>query len=623
MCFLVWEMIILNSKKIGVIVEVDGIYAKVGMYNETNDAEFIWNGEILTGPKVGAYLTINQGMVKIIATVFSEKIIDHQNSTNSNEFDNTFSKNTINRIISLKIKGVINNNKFSVSSEYVPMIGNIVSLTTKKELDIIYGLSDNSDTILIGKSILEEYPIYLPINTIIASHIGIFGNTGSGKSNTLHKLYLELFKSKYLKKINEVSQFYVIDFNGEYTQKNQFGLSSQYKQVFKINTRMESKTNKIPIKKDYLFDADILSILFDARPATQVPFLRNALKIFNNDIKNETDFAKFEIGLLKRIIQEHKNVSADSLYNWIYAAKELGIDETLLNSLELHFSIDYGNLIVKAENNQNILEGERISDIGLQILKIEEIQDQLACKYKNLSHIRKLKSFLEFQRVFVSAWKSTNIEHINPLFKRIETSILSLEKAIEVVNDVEDKFKMLNVVSLLDANQEITRLIPMLISKMIYDEQKNLVSNEGEVKKTKHLIIDEAHNILNSQFRRNGDDWQDYRLSIFEEIIKEGRKFGFYLTLSSQRPADISPTIMSQLHNYFIHRLVNDNDLEMLKNTMPTLDNYSFNMIPNLGQGEAVITGNSINIPLLIKVNKETIIRPNSDDVNLTSLWKI
>lgn len=615
-------MIILNNKKIGVIVEVDGIYAKVGMYNETNEAEFLWNGEILTGPKVGAYLTINQGMVKIIATVFSEKIIDNQNSANSDEFNNTFSKNTINRIISLKVKGVINNNRFSVSSEYVPMIGNIVSLTTKKELNIIYGLSDNADTILIGKSLLEEYPIHLPINTIFASHIGIFGNTGSGKSNTLHKLYLELFKSKYIKKINKVSQFYVIDFNGEYTQENQFGLSSQYIRVFKINTRIESKENKIPIKKDYLFDADILSILFDARPATQVPFLRNALKIFNKDIKDENVFADIEIGLLKRIIQEHRNVSVDSLNNWVYAAKALGVDETLLQSLTLHFSIDYGNLKVKTEDNQSILDGEQISDTGLKVLKIVEIQNQLANKYKDLAPIRKLKCFLEFQRVYVSAWKSTNIEHINPLFKRIETSILSLEKVIEVVDNVEDTFKMLNVISLLDANQEITRLIPMLISKMIYDEQKNQVSNDGEVKKTKHLIIDEAHNILNSQFRRNGDDWQDYRLSIFEEIIKEGRKFGFYLTLSSQRPADISPTIMSQLHNYFIHRLVNDNDLEMLKNTMPTLDSYSFNMIPNLGQGEAVITGNSIKVPLLIKVNKETVIRPNSDDVILTSLWK-
>lgn len=615
-------MITLNSKKIGVIVEVDGIYAKVGMYNEVNDAEFIWDGEILTGPKVGAYLTINQGMAKIIATVSSEKIIDNQNNVGDNDYDNTFSKNTINRIISLKVKGVINNNRFSISSEYVPMIGNVVSLTTKKELNIIYGLSDNTDAVLIGKSLLEEYPIYLPINSIFASHIGIFGNTGSGKSNTLHKLYLELFKSSYLKNISSVSQFYVIDFNGEYTQGNQFGLSDNYKRIFKVNTRNDKKRDRIPIKKDYLFDADILSILFDARPATQVPFLRNALKIFNEDIKDEKTFANLEIGLLKRIIQEHKSVSSDSLNNWVIAAKELGIDGNLLSALSLHFRIDYGNLDVRSEDKQSILDGEQISPEGLEILKIEDIRNQLIEKYEKLSQIRKLKSFLEFQRVYVSAWKSTNIEHINPLFKRIETSILSLEKVIEIVDDVKDKYKMVNIISLLDANQEITRLIPMLISKMIYDEQKNNVSNDGEVKRTTHLIIDEAHNILNSQFRRNGDDWQDYRLSIFEEIIKEGRKFGFYLTLASQRPADISPTIMSQLHNYFIHRLVNENDLEMLKNTMPTLDKYSFDMIPNLGQGEAVITGNSIKVPLLIKVNKEEVIKPNSDDVILTSLWK-
>lgn len=132
---------------------------------------------------------------------------------------------------------------------------------------------------------------------------------------------------------------------------------------------------------------------------------------------------------------------------------------------------------------------------------------------------------------------------------------------------------------------------------------------------------EEANNILNAQNHSVGDTWQDYRLNIFEEIIKEGRKFGFYLTLSSQRPADISPTILSQVHNYFIHRLVNDNDLRMLVNTMPTLDKTSFNKIPSLGKGEVIITGNAIQVPVFVKVDKEKIIRPNSDDVILTQLW--
>ena len=121
----------------------------------------------------------------------------------------------------------------------------------------------------------------------------------------------------------------------------------------------------------------------------------------------------------------------------------------------------------------------------------------------------------------------------------------------------------------------------MLIAKMIYNNQKLYVTKDSTIKHTTHLIIDEAHNILGT-LSNNSDYWQNKRLSSFEEIIKEGRKFGFYLTIASQRPADISPTIMSQIHNFFIHRLVNDNDLKMIENTMPTLDHESFQMIPSL-----------------------------------------
>lgn len=195
-----------------------------------------------------------------------------------------------------------------------------------------------------------------------------------------------------------------------------------------------------------------------------------------------------------------------------------------------------------------------------------------------------------------------------------------MEKVIEIKEKIDDEYKMLNIISLVHANQEVTRLVPMLLSKMVYDEQKSKVAKAG-VKNTVYLIIDEAHNILNTVTRHIGDDWQDYRLTVFEEVIKEGRKFGFYITLSSQRPSDISPTILSQVHNYFIHRLVNERDLNMLENTMPTLDRNSYRMIPSLGQGETIITGNSMKVPVFVKVYKEEVNHPKSDDVVLTKLW--
>lgn len=607
------------SKKLGVIISVDGTVAQVGMYAMSNDSQFIWYGDILTGPKIGAFLTINQNDTKIIASVSSERILDQQNSVKSKEFDNRFQKGSINRIITLKVKGVIENKKFQVTSQYVPMIGNEISLTTKEELDIIFGLEVGEESIYIGKSILENQKIDLPINKFFASHIGIFGNTGSGKSNTLHKLYLQLFRSMYYPDLlNEISQFFVIDFNGEYISDNSFGIAKVDKELFDISTG-KKVGRKIPIKKDYLFNADILSILFDARAATQVPFLRRAINLWNEKNFNGQTFANFVVGTIKVILTTGDAASSDAKDNWIKTAKKYVSDEALFDNLS---TLAYHSLYKSYyyNNGEYINDKSSLQTSAIEFLKIDQITSVLAEFFEQADEISRLKMHLEFQKIHQSAWKSTNIEHLNPLFNRIESSFASLEKVVEVVTDINGSFKTMNIISLVHANQEIKRLIPMLISKMVYDEQKLLVSGK-EVTCTKHLIIDEAHNILNSEFRNSGDDWQDYRLSVFEEIIKEGRKFGFYLTLSSQRPADISSTILSQIHNYFIHRLVNDKDLRMLENTMPTLDKSSYQMIPSLGQGEVIITGNAMQVPIFVKVDKEKNNRPKSDDIILTSLW--
>ncbi|BAH87558.1 ATP-binding protein [Streptococcus mutans] len=611
-------------KKLGVIVGVDGDISQVGMYQMSNDSEFLWYGDVLNGSKIGAFLTIVQNDIRLIATVVTEKIIDQQNTIRSTEFDNRYSNNSINRIVHIKTKGVIENKKFQITSQFVPMIGNEVTLTTLEDLKAIYGVGANNDVISIGKSILEGQTVPLSINKIFASHIGVFGNTGSGKSNTLHKLYLELFRSKYRNEILKKSQFFVIDFNGEYTSVNSFEVNpAEGKKVFNINTRTEN-SDKIPVTTDYLFDPDILSILFGATSATQVPFLRKALQTWNSKKFTGESISKFVVGTLKKILTSGDAASSDAKDNWINVAKQY-LEKSEQDVLKILLSLEYNSTYKSykiPEGSLYINDKSEMTEEAINQLSIETIQEKLSNSFNQLDDIYKLKFHLDFQKVHQSAWKSTNIEHINPLFHRIDTALDSLKKVVEITDSINQSFSSVNIINLIQANQEITRLIPMLLSKMIYDQQKLLVA-ETDVLFTKHLIIDEAHNILNVQNHSLGDSWQDYRLSVFEEIIKEGRKFGFYLTLASQRPADISPTILSQVHNYFIHRLVNDNDLRMLSNTMPTLDKSSFQKIPSLGQGEVIITGNAIQVPVFVKVDKERKEnRPSSDDIVLTDLWK-
>lgn len=605
---------------LGVIVAVDGDVATVGMYNMSNDSTFLWDGDLLNGPKIGAFLTIEQNDIRIISTVISEKIQDQQNTVNSEQFDNRYRKNSINRILLLKTQGVIEKNKFQLTSQYVPMVGNKVVITTKADLAAIYAVDKIENTISIGRSVREGQTVSLPVNSFFASHIGIFGNTGSGKSNTLHKLYLELFKSKYRENIFEKSRFIVIDFNGEYTQDKQFGLENKQKKIFEISTR--GKTDQIPITKEYFLDPEFLSLLFSARKATQLPFLKNAMKLYKS-INNGQDFSNIEIGLLKSILRDFPRIELTVIEEWVNTVKDMNVSDNFLDTLiDSKKNRNYGNNCIW-DDFDKILDNGAITTYGEK--NLDEVRKKLAKAYDDEKTLEKLFFFLKFQKIYKTAWGSTKAEYINPLFSRIEQTLNSLESLIKIVDnedEIDNEFKCLNIISLVNTNQEIKRLIPMMISKMLYDIQKKRISSSKLIDYTCHLIIDEAHNILNSEHINNGDNWQDYRLSVFEEIIKEGRKFGFYLTLASQRPADISPTIMSQLHNFFIHRLVNDNDLDMLSRTVPTLDKNSYKMLPTLGQGEAIVTGNAMKIPMLLKVDKEDTIRPKSDDVSLTDLWK-
>ena len=79
---------------------------------------------------------------------------------------------------------------------------------------------------------------------------------------------------------------------------------------------------------------------------------------------------------------------------------------------------------------------------------------------------------------------------------------------------------------------------------------------------------------------------------------------------------------MSQLHNFFIHRLVNDRDLFLLDNTISTLDSVSRSLIPNLSRGSCIITGTSFDLPMLIQVDElSDNSKPDSNDVLLDNLW--
>lgn len=264
-----------------------------------------------------------------------------------------------------------------------------------------------------------------------------------------------------------------------------------------------------------------------------------------------------------------------------------------------------------------------IEEVTATVKRISELfyTNELQRKIRN--PIVQLRLATCFQMIFDLSRNTVQYDHIAPLIHRIEARSNDFDKVLKIENtqEVQEIFSEsnVNVVSLKNVNKDIKMLLPMLIAKISYDVHRNQFNHD----RIFNLIVDEAHNILSEKSTVESEKWKDYRLDVFEEIVKEGRKFGYYLTIASQRPSDISATIVSQIHNYFIHRLVNDNDLKLLDKTMTSLDYVSKSSIPNLSAGQAIITGISFDLPVIVKIDrlpKEE--APNSSNSELLDMWR-
>ena len=237
-------------------------------------------------------------------------------------------------------------------------------------------------------------------------------------------------------------------------------------------------------------------------------------------------------------------------------------------------------------------------------------------QFIDLSDFEKIRLRIIFQYYDELVKYDLNSEHISPLLKRLK-KIEDIDKVLKIDNT--SNTKNINVISLKNVNTEMKKILPLLICKQIYGQQKQLQNKSSYL----NIIVDEAHNVLSHNSNRESETWKDYRLETFEEIIKEGRKFGVFLTIASQRPSDISSTIISQLHNYFLHRLINNKDIEAVEKTISYLDKISFESLPILPTGSCIFAGLAAQVPVMVDIGKiNDGHEPKSDTIKLTENWK-
>lgn len=512
-------------------------------------------------------------------------------------------------------------------------------------------------TLSIGKStIFPDYDIKIDIDKFFGGHAAILGNTGSGKSCTIASIIQSLYKLNNYSATG--STFVFFDVNGE------------YKKAFaKINTIDENlKPKFLSIDNDcdegviqfklphWFLTIEEWALLLQASEKTQLPILRNALglaPVFSfgedvNEIKNHilatclTEILRSSNGpganssritsILQKFSTSDINLETSFTYeddsgthhttviNGTLGAYPL----TIKNCLIVHFGAMAGTEPLIRFLNSKTNDGELrflSNNFKMPIYEpykhfkfeyLEEVID-LALLYEEAHGNNQIR---EYNSSMITRIKSLMHRPDFAFFRQDKGDIRKYKRKILGLFCSDEKVRKKNQIINIDLSSvedEVVEVISCVITRILYESVKEIKPrNTFPV----NLVLEEAHryignNIQNSFLKAN---------LIFERVAKEGRKFGLFLLVSSQRPSELSKTVLSQCSNFIVHRIQNPEDLSHIRQITPHVSETVLRRMPSIPTQHALIFGHCVNLPATFKVNTAEPL-PNSDNNRVSDNW--
>lgn len=599
--------------KVGEVFSVNGREVKVRVDKSKNLTHMMYCGELIKNVVVGGYIKILKGFVQLVAKVDGEYI--QENKKVDPEYHNT--NEIIDRILIVQLIGYIENGNYYKGVKELPLIGNDCLLMDNAEFALIHRFAKSGESVIRIGSLMSDdrIPINIGINKFFSSHIGIFGNTGSGKSYTLANVYRNLFLAMNgHDAFHQNAKFLLFDFNAEYSDEH---VIIDGKKIYNLNTR-NNNGGRIPLKREDLLNPELVNILASATEKTQQPFIKRTLQLYEH-VHNQNAPIAYLQGIVKneveRVLRMTDYLRAKQLLDYLEEILPPNVNPAGIN-VGHQSDFEWHSVCGCFYSGNDYLNAAGIAHIPNLL-----IYQDAARLSEPADFVSTLIMYMYIQLINDVLSNRAQNDHIAPAINKLKAFQKDFDKVF-IVNDGLDFWDNSNfvVINLNEVNIMIKKLIPLLLSFKLYREHKEL--RNGALHESLNIIVDEAHNILSYESQRESESWKDFRLETFEEIIKEGRKFGVFMTIASQRPSDISSTIISQLHNYLIHRLINNRDLEMVEKAISYLDKVSVESLPVLPVGACVLSGLIADLPVIVQVDKLPAANsPKSDTIDLLENW--
>ncbi|WP_340010266.1 ATP-binding protein [Paenibacillus sp. FSL H7-0690] len=563
---------------LGIVINVDSSSIEIEVSDDIPSSAPIINGRLYRIGQIGTLIKIPVGNINLYGIVSSvsntpNKLIDSNNDILPNKGS---------RYLQVQLVGEqIGNMKFERGLGTFPTINDEAHIVTEEDLKVIYG-NKTRGLVEIGRhSSSENLSVYLDLPNLVLRHSAVLGSTGSGKSNTIAHLLNEILDSY------NGSRMILIDIHGEY--------STAFKdkcKIFKIN----DKDNPLFVPF-WTLNFDELSFFLAGRP--------------NGQERPEDKRLREEI-LKYKIISANKLKAGIVQENYVTADSPIPFDIKLMwHTLNREVHGTFSKASIQEQNRAT----EEIENEG-------DYKKLIPAKFKpySLGSVAPFKSKNEMMYTYEQKiYSRLRDSRFDFMFNPDDYSDTDSNKDLdELIRSWLEHDERLTILDLSGVPFELIDITVGIVTRLIYD---SMYWGKNEVYTGRNrpllMIYEEAHSYLP---RNEGNHIYGYARKAVEKIFKEGRKFGVGAMVVTQRPSEISETILAQVGTFIALRLTNSSDKNTVKSAAPNNMTSLIDLLSSLRKGEAIVVGEAIEIPSRIRI-KEYTPRPNSNDPDLTQQW--
>ena len=532
-------------------------------------------------------------------------------------------------VIKIRFLGEFHDGRYTTGVIRKPLLSSKIRTINDEELKAIVGVYDET-TFLLGKSsIYTDYNVCADINNLFANHMAVFGNTGSGKSCGVARIVQNIFSNPKLVSYN--ANIFIFDAYGEY--KTAFSslnkLNPNYSYKF-ITTNVQEPTDyemKIPF---HLLTLDDLIVMLQADKHSQIPILERALKLTRIFSKNDETAIKYKDHLIAKALIAilYSNQITASKKNEIFQVLEvchtdnfnfgstiqgLGYTRTLSECFEIDSNGNFGESVLITEYILNHIDED-----------LEMTEEPVNAFYS----MRDFAAGLEFTLISEGFQNNEQLYDDSMLLKVRLNSIInsriaeiykcdqyiSVESFIASLVAVGNKKAQVINMNLEDIDDTQAKIIVKICARLFFEFCK---TRKQRAQIPFHLFLEEAHRYVT----KDADVFL-IGYNIFDRIAKEGRKYGVLMNIISQRPVEISETVIAQTSNFLIFKMTHPKDIEYIRTMLPNISEDVIEKQKTLQPGNCVGFGQAFKLPMVIKMEMPNP-APNSNSCDVNNCWKI